>query len=89
MPLLVRTLLCFQRIFKKEFDSESMKKTPTKVAHNRPPTFFMYWPSCQNGPEREMPCHQKPLNAGLGIRLGCYCCNAHKPRLLRGCCQLE
>ena len=48
-------------------DPENMKKTPSKVAHNRPPTFFMYWPSCPNGPETEIPYHQKPHNAGLGI----------------------
>ena len=48
-------------------DSENMKKTPSKVAHNRPPTFFMYWPGCSNGPETEIPYHQKPINAGLGI----------------------
>ena len=26
---------------KKKFDPENMKKTPSKVAHNRPPTFFL------------------------------------------------
>ena len=60
---LVRT----KKEFKKKFDPENMKKTPSKVAHNRPPTFFMYKPGCPNGPETEIPYHQKPLNAGLGI----------------------
>ena len=49
------------------FDPENMKKPPSKVAHNRPTTFFMYWPSCPNRPETEIPYHQKSLNAGLGI----------------------
>ena len=39
----------------------------SKVAHNRPQPFFMYWPVYPNGPEAEIPYHQKPLNAGLGI----------------------
>ena len=57
-------------VFKKKnffFDPENMKKPPSKVAHNRPPTFFMYWPGCPNGPVTEIMYHQKPLNAGLGI----------------------
>ena len=53
---------------KKNFDPENMKKPPSKVAHNGPLTFiFMYWPGCPNSPESEIPYHQKPLNAGLGI----------------------
>ena len=44
-----------------------MKKIPSKVDHNRPTTFFMHWPGCPSGPETEIPYHQKPLNAGLGI----------------------
>ena len=51
-------------------DPENMKKTPSKVAHNRPPTFFIYCPGCPgcpNGPETEIPYHQKPLNTGLDI----------------------
>ena len=43
------------------------KKLPSKVVHNQPQTFFMYWPGSPNGPESEIPYHQKPLNAGLGI----------------------
>ena len=53
-------------VFKKKY-LENMKKRPSKVAHNRPPIFFMYWPGCPNGPETEIHYHQKPLNAGLGI----------------------
>ena len=48
-----------------------MKKPPSKVAHNWPPTFFfMYWPGCPNSPEKEIPYHQKLFNAGLGIQTG-------------------
>ena len=47
------------------FAPENMKKPPSKVAHNRP--FFLYCPGCPNGPKTDIPHHQKPLNAGLGI----------------------
>ena len=58
----------FKKKFKKILDPENMKKTPSKVAHNRPPTFFLSTgPAAQNGPETEIPFHPKPLNAGLGI----------------------
>ena len=47
-----------------------MKKNQSKVAQNRPPTFFMFWPCCPNDQETEILYHQKPLNAGLGIKIG-------------------
>ena len=34
------------------------------------PNFFMYWPSCPDSLETEIPYYQKPLNAGLGIYTG-------------------
>ena len=41
-----------------------MKKLPSKVAYNRPPTFFfLYWPGCPNVPKAEIPYPQKSLNA--------------------------
>ena len=49
------------------FAPENKKKLPSKVVHNRPRIFFLYWPSCPNCPKTEIPCPQKPLNAGLGI----------------------
>ena len=55
---------------KKKFDPENMKKPPSKVANNRPPTFFMYWPSCPNSPETEILYYQRLLNSGLGIYTG-------------------
>ena len=52
------------------FDPKNMKKLPSKVAHNPNPNFFMYWPGCPNGPETEIPYHQKPIFARLGIQTG-------------------
>ena len=57
-------------IVKKFFDPENMKKMPSKNACNRPQLFFLCWPGCPNGPETEIPYHQKLLNAGLGIQTG-------------------
>ena len=45
------------------YDPENMKKRPSKVAHNHPQHFFCTCPAAQT----EIPYHQKPLNAGLGI----------------------
>ena len=47
-----------------------MKKNQSKVAQNRPPTFFMFWPCCPNDQETEILYHQKPLTAGLGMSDG-------------------
>ena len=60
------------RQFKKKIGLENMNKIPSKAAHNRPRTFFQYWPGCPNQawpkrPKKEIPYHQKPLNAGLDI----------------------
>ena len=46
---------------------ENMKKPPSKVAHNRTPTFFLCTGLVPKRPETEILYHQKPLNAGLGI----------------------
>ena len=67
------------RVFSKKFKKKHRKhektiKTPTKVAHNRLPTFFLYWPGCPNGPKTEIPYYKKkPLNVGLGIYTGLQC----------------
>jgi hypothetical protein len=37
-------LKCFKINLKCFFDPENMKKTPSKVAHNRPPMFFSVLP---------------------------------------------
>ena len=58
-------------VFSKFFDffyPDNMRKTPSKVALNRHPTFFfIYLPGYPNGPDTEMSYHPKPLIAGLGI----------------------
>ena len=38
-----------------------------------PKLLFQYWLGSSNGPNTEIPYHQKLLNAGLGIRLGLAC----------------
>ena len=55
---------------KKKIALENIKKMLWKVAHNRPNFFFQYWPGCPNGPQTEIPYHQKPYNAELGIHTG-------------------
>jgi hypothetical protein len=55
-------------IFKKKIAHENMKNPPSKVAHNRRrPLFYELHPGCPHGPKTEIPYHQKPLKAGLGI----------------------
>ena len=52
-------------------DPENMKKLLIKkLLIIGPQLFFMYWSGCLNGSETEIPYHQKPLNAGLGIYTG-------------------
>ena len=59
-----------------------MKKPPSKVAHNRPPTFFMYWPSyiagpvhiysCQTAQEQKSRTTKSTLMQGWVLRLGIF-----------------
>ena len=42
----------------KKIAPENIKKTPSKVVHNRP--FFQYWPGCPNGPF-EIPTTKSPV----------------------------
>ena len=45
-------------VFPKKFLAlKSMEKPPSKAAHNRPATFFMYWPGWPNSPETEILYH--------------------------------
>ena len=74
-----------------KFTPENMKKLTSKAAHNRPPTFFMYWRGCPNGPETEILYQQKPLNGGLGIQTGmlslvCTCICLFQTRLSMSLC---
>ena len=43
------------------FDPKNMKNHPQKLLIISPQLFFMYWPGCPNGPETEIPYHQRPL----------------------------
>ena len=60
-------------VFSKKIATENMKKVPSKVAHNQPPSpptpqfFFQYWSGCLNGQKNRNPVPSKPLNAKLGI----------------------
>ena len=56
-----------KKILKKIFDPKTWKNRHQKLLIIGPELFFMYWPCCPNGPETEIPYHQKPLNTGLGI----------------------
>ena len=40
--------IVFSKKKKKIFDPENLKKTPSTVAHNRPPTFFLVLPTGPN-----------------------------------------
>jgi hypothetical protein len=42
----------FQNKFKMFFDPENMEKTPSKVAHNRPPLFFSALPKTAGLPRQ-------------------------------------
>jgi hypothetical protein len=52
LPLFYAMLRCniFKNLLNIFFAHENMKKTPSKVAHNRPQFFFQYWPGCLNQP---------------------------------------
>ena len=56
-----------KKLKKKILTLKAWKKRPQKLLIIGPDFFFMYWPGCPNDPETEIPYHQKPLNAGLGI----------------------
>ena len=54
-------------IFFKEISPENIKKCSQKFLIIGAELFFQYWPGCPNDPKTELPYHQKPLDAGLGI----------------------
>ena len=52
----------FFKIFYHFFAPENMKKTPSKVAHNRPPTFFLCTgPAAQTAQEQKSHTTKSPL----------------------------
>ena len=54
--------------FKKKFDPENINKLPSKVAHDRPPTFFFSTGPAAKRPK--IPYPQKSLIAELDIYTG-------------------
>ena len=40
-------------VFSKKNAFENKKKTPSKVAHNRPQLFFQYWPAAQTAQKQK------------------------------------
>ena len=56
---------------KKNFDPENMKKLPSKVAHNRPPTFFFNTgPAAQTAQKQKSRTPESPLMQDWVFRLG-------------------
>ena len=53
------------------FDPENMKKLPQKVAHNRPPTFFLcIGPAAQTAQKQKSRTTKSPLMQDWVFRLG-------------------
>ena len=53
-----------------------MKKTPSEVAHNRPPTFFLFTvPAAQTAQKQKSRTTKSPLMQDWVFRLGYYTCN--------------
>jgi hypothetical protein len=57
---------------KKKYDPENVKNPPSKVAHNRPPTFFYVLARLPKEAKTEITYHQKPFNVGLRIQTGVF-----------------
>ena len=55
-----------KKLKKKKFDTENMKKPPSKVAHNQPPTFFSF----SNGQKQKSCTPKIPLMQDWAFRLG-------------------
>ena len=58
-------------MFKKKIDPKNMKKTPSKVAHNRPPTFFLCTGlAAQTAQKQKSRTTKSPLMQDWVFRLG-------------------
>ena len=55
MQLFSADAIVFSKKFEKKFDPENMKKLPSKVAHNRPPTFFYVLAQLPKRPKNRNP----------------------------------
>ena len=61
----------FKKILNFFFDPENMKKLPQKVAHNRPPTFFLcIGPAAQTAQKQKSRTTKSPLMQDWVFRLG-------------------
>ena len=70
MQLFSEDAIVFSKKINNFFDPENMKKRPQKLLIIGPQLLFLYWPGYPNGPEMEIPYHQKPLNADWVFRWG-------------------
>ena len=59
MQLFSLDAIGFTKNFTKKFDPENMKKLPSKVAHNWPPTFFYVLAQLPKWPKNSNPLTQK------------------------------
>ena len=48
-------------------DPENMKKTPSRVAHNRPNLFFSTGQAAKTAQNKSCTTKTQPINAGLGV----------------------
>ena len=52
------------------FDPENMKKSPSKIAHNRPPIFLCIGPAAQTSQKQKSRTTKSPLMQDWVVRLG-------------------
>jgi hypothetical protein len=71
MQLFIADLTMFKKIKKSFFAHENMKKLRSKVAQNRPQTFFsQVWPSCPNQPRIDFSYYQNVSWSVCRIQIG-------------------
>ena len=71
MQLLSADAILFSKKFNFFFDPENMKKTPSKVANNRPPTFLLCTgPAAQTAQKQKSCTIKSPLMQDWVFRLG-------------------
>ena len=71
MQLFSADAIVFSKKFKKKIDPENMKKPPSKVAHNRPQTFFFSTGQAAQTAQKQRSCTPKsPLMQDWVFRLG-------------------
>ena len=71
MQLFSADAIVFSKLFLIFFDLENMKKPPSKVAHNQPPTFFLCTgPAAQTAQKQKSLTTKSPLMQDWVFRLG-------------------